>query len=245
MKTFLEKFLLEAKTANRKLVALLIDPDKATNYTNLDGIDLILVGGSFFYDVIYLDELILKLKSKFKIPVIAFPLDQYQFSSNFDGVLLLSLISGRNPEYLISKHVSAFSILHKLRDILLPTGYVLVDGGNVTAVQYITNTLPIPSDKPELVAATASVGEIMGLKSIYLEAGSGALFPINSDVIKNVSSLLNVPLFVGGGIKSIRQMHDAFQAGADVVVIGTIVETNPEFLKEINEYKSLSLLANG
>lgn len=245
METFLEKFLLEAKSANKKLVALLIDPDKATNYTNLDGIDLILVGGSFFYEATQIDDLVLKLKSKFNIPIIAFPGDQFQLSSHFDGVLLLSLISGRNPEYLIAKHISAFSVLNKLKNILLPTGYVLVDGGNVTAVQYITNTLPIPSDKPELVSATAGVGEIMGLKSIYLEAGSGALNPIKPKVIKSVATTVSVPLFVGGGIKSINQVHEAFEAGADVVVVGTIVETNPGFLKEIKEYKSLIFVTNG
>jgi len=221
----------------RKALAWLVDPDKCTgdqaeeqtrNADNL-GIDFIFVGGSLIFN--HIDVLIGRLKPLTKIPVVLFPGSPLQISSKADAILLLSLISGRNAEYLIGNHVIAAPFLRESGLEILPTGYILVNGGQQTSVSYMSNTQPIPNNKPDLALATAMAGEMLGLKMIYMDAGSGAETPIPPEMIKNVASGVQIPLIVGGGIRNAMQVNEAFSAGADLVVIGNAAEKDPGVLK--------------
>lgn len=167
--------------------------------------------------------------------MILFPGNSFQLSYNADALLLLSLISGRNPELLIGKHVMVAPYLKISPLEIIPTGYILIDGGKVSSVQYISNTAPIPADKNDIAACTALAGEMLGLKLIYLDAGSGANNPISSEMISTVSAQIQVPLIVGGGIKTPAKIIENFRAGADLVVIGNAVEKNPNFIGEIGQ----------
>ncbi len=230
--------LIRAKqSAGKKMVALLIDPDR-TNGEKLDNIidrckvfapDIILVGGSLVsVDVTTIYN---HLKSQLSIPLVAFPGGINQISYLADGLLFLSLISGRNPELLIGNHVVAAPVLKKSGIEVISTGYILVDGGVVTSVQYMSNTTPVPSNKIDIASATAIAGEFLGMKLIYLEAGSGALNPVSPVMIKNVKSAISVPLIVGGGINTPEKLTLAFEAGADIVVIGTAIEKDVDLLQ--------------
>jgi putative glycerol-1-phosphate prenyltransferase len=230
--------------ATKKQIALLIDPDK-TDTTKLNaiiaraekaGIDFYLVGGSLLFKDI-LDETITIIKKKSKKKVYLFPGNPTQISKKADGILLLSLISGRNPELLIGNHVHAAPILKKSKLDIIPTGYIIIDGGAPTTVSYISNTTPIPANKPEITICTAMAGELLGLQTIYLEAGSGALNPVATSTIKLVKKNIKIPLIVGGGIRNIQQIQGALDAGADIVVVGTAVENNIQFL---DEFKKIS-----
>jgi phosphoglycerol geranylgeranyltransferase len=223
-----------------KALALLVDPDKAEEKyiasVFLDKeikIDLVLIGGSILING-SLEKTLQLLKKYTEVPLILFPGNHAQISSLADGILLLSLISGRNPEYLIGQHVqSAFALAASGIEIM-PTGYILLDSGSTTTVQYISNTMPIPSNKPELAAATALAGTQLGLQYIYLEAGSGAQNNVNIDTISLVRKTINVPLIVGGGIDSVQKALDSIKAGADIIVVGTAAERNYEILKDIS-----------
>ncbi len=228
---------MNLKTA-KKQIALLIDPDK-TDAKKLNttialaekvGIDFYLVGGSLLFKNT-LDETVAIIKKKSKKKVYLFPGNPSQISNKADGILLLSLISGRNPELLIGNHVHAAPILKKSKLLIIPTGYILIDSGAQTTVSYISNTTPIPANKPEIALCTAIAGELLGLQTIYLEAGSGALNPVAIPTIKLVKKNINVPLIVGGGIRNIQQIQQAFDAGADVVVVGTAIENNIQLLE--------------
>ena len=170
--------------------------------------------------------------------VIIFPGDNSQISSYADGILLLSLISGRNPEFLIGQHVKSSFLLKQSGLCILPTGYILIDGGDLSSVQYISNTLPIPTDKFEIASATALAGVQLGLKYIYLDAGSGAPNPISPIMVKAIKNQVSVPLFIGGGIKTQKQLEKAWNAGADIVVIGNAIENNVSLIQLINNYLS-------
>lgn len=220
-------------TAGKKMLAVLIDPDKCSD-THLQTLlpllkvhtpDFIFVGGSQLK--ISFADLIQTLKTELQIPVVLFPGDVTQFSPNADALLFLSLISGRNAEYLIGQHVNAAIPIHKSGLELIPTGYMLIDGGTKSAVEYISNTHPIPGDKNDIALATALAGEMLGMKAIYLEAGSGAQLPVSEAMIQHVKAQLSVPLIVGGGIKNSAQLLAAYQAGADLVVVGNVLETEP------------------
>lgn len=223
-----------------KQMAVLVDPDKSdTGYldrllvqSESGGVDFFFVGGSFLKDA-HTDRAVLYLKQRSDIPVLLFPGSPSQISSEADGILLLSLISGRNPDLLIGRHVEAAPRLLSSGLEIMPTGYMLIDGGRGTSVSYISHTMPIPADKEEIAAFTALAGVQLGLKLIYMDAGSGALYSIPSKMIKAVSKLVDVPVIVGGGIRSVAQMQDAWQAGADIVVIGNAFEKNPELLKDL------------
>ena len=180
-----------------------------------------------------LEDCVSTLKKQSNIPVILFPGSPAQVTPLADGILLLSLISGRNADLLIGQHVQAAATLKTSGLQILPTGYVLIDGGAPTTVSYISNTLPIPANKPEIAAVTALAGEQLGLKLIYLEAGSGAENPVPQEMIKAVSKQIDVPLIVGGGIRNGEAAYQACQAGADIIVIGTAFEQQPELLPEI------------
>jgi phosphoglycerol geranylgeranyltransferase len=221
-----------------KSVALLIDPDKAKpeGLKNVLSIasgcrtDYILAGGSLTFNSI--DNLINTIRELCKIPIVLFPGNLLQLSLRADAILLLSLISGRNPELLIGNHVIAAPYLRSVREKLISVGYILVGGGKKTSVEYISQTNAIPPDKSDLVVATALAGEMLGFHMIYLEAGSGAANPVPPEIISAVKENVSIPLAVGGGLKTRKDIKDAFNAGANMIIIGNGCETNPGLLEE-------------
>ena len=234
--------LYERKENGQKSFAVLIDPDKVNldNFTNLldlcieHHVDYIFVGGSLITDYV-MGDVIAKIKSYTNIPVILFPGNSLHIDNQADAILLLSLISGRNPEFLIGQHVISAPVLRKSGLEILPTGYMLIDSGRQTTVSYISNTNPIPHDKPGIAACTAMAGEMLGLKLTYLDAGSGAMNPVSPEMIAAVRQSVDTPIVVGGGINSIKKAKNALSAGADVIVVGNGIEENIDLLKEIAE----------
>ncbi len=230
MKNIYSEFL-QNKKEGKKSLAVLLDPDKITNINaeiqKLKKIkpDYILIGGSLVTNNKF-DKLIAIIKKKIPIPVILFPGNNTQISKEADAIFLLSLISGRNPDFLIGQHVIAAPVLANTKLEILPTGYILIENGKTTSVEYISQTKPIPRNKTDIALATAMAGEMLGLKLIYLEAGSGAKKPVPQKIIKTLAHQLKIPIIVGGGIKTKKQMKKTFQAGADIVVIGTAIEKN-------------------
>ncbi len=233
-------FINDSKRTGKKLLAVLIDPDKANpehlqnvlQPGNIAKIDLLFIGGSVLTSG-NIHDAIKTVKSLCDIPCVIFPGSPDQISSEADAILLLSLISGRNPELLIGKHVESALRLKQSNLEILPTGYVLIDGGAPTTVSYISGTTPIPHNKPGLAAMTALAGEQLGLQIIYMDAGSGAKNPIPTAMIEAVRSNTNQPIVVGGGIRTAEGIHAAWNAGADVVVIGNRLEEDPDFLKKL------------
>lgn len=229
-------------SSQRKSFALLLDPDKLDeaiiseriSAINQSHIDYIFVGGSLISSG-NMDMVLQELKARTNIPTIIFPGNGIHINKRADAILLLSLISGRNPEFLIGQHVVSAPFLKRSGLEILSTGYILIDGGKPTTVSYISNTTPIPADKPDVAAATAMAGEMLGHQLIYLDAGSGAKTSISQKLIKTVKEAISVPLIVGGGMRTLSQVADAYSAGADVVVIGNAIEENPEFLMEVSE----------
>jgi len=226
----------------RKRLAVLIDPDKPSDAqmlsiiekANAADVDFFFVGGSLLVTD-SLDHCIKLIKANSNIPVLIFPGNSLQISKYCDGFLLLSLISGRNPEMLIGRHVIAAPYLKLYGNEIIPTGYMLIDSGKATSVSYMSDTTPIPHDKDDIAMCTAIAGEMLGLKLIYLEAGSGALMPVSTSMITKVSQMIKVPLIVGGGIKTPEMAADAVKAGADIIVIGTAFEKEPDMLKKFAE----------
>ena len=226
----------------RKKLAVLVDPDKPSDVqilsivekANAADVDFFFVGGSLLVTD-SLDHCIKIIKEHSNIPVLIFPGNSLQISKYCDGFLLLSLISGRNPEMLIGRHVIAAPYLKLYGNEIIPTGYMLIDSGKATSVSYMSDTTPIPHDKDDIAMCTAIAGEMLGLKLIYLEAGSGALMPVSTSMISKVSQMINIPLIVGGGIKTPEMAADAVKAGADIIVIGTAFEKEPEMLKKFAE----------
>lgn len=227
------------KIKQQKMIALLIDPDKQSipslqmliELAEKSGVDFFLFGGSI------IDKspsiILTYLKKHTKLPVYLFPGNLLQLNEQADGILFLSLISGRNPEYLIGNHVHAAPFLKNSGMEVIPTGYILIDTGRRTAVEYVSNTIPIPSNKPDIAVATAIAGELLGLKLIYLEGGSGAESCIKLQLIREVKNNISIPLIVGGGIRTPEMAGEILKAGADVIVIGSVAEITPEILPEI------------
>lgn len=222
----------------KKSIALLLDPDKAKG-ESLSSIlkiaaecnpDYILAGGSLTFSSI--DDLISKIKKVSSIPVVLFPGNLLQLTQKADKILLLSLISGRNPELLIGNHVIAAPFLKNIKEKLVSTGYILISCGNKTSVEYISQTEAIPSDKTEIAVATALAGEMLGMQMIYLEAGSGAEKPVPVNLVRSVRENISIPIAVGGGIKTKKEIEELFNAGADLIILGNGVEKNPELLKD-------------
>jgi putative glycerol-1-phosphate prenyltransferase len=233
----IEKTILARK---HKLFAVLVDPDKYDRHKLSKVLtaaaesrtDFILVGGSLLtHD--RLGETIALIREMAGPPIILFPGSIMQIHSGADAILLLSLISGRNPDLLIGKHVEAAPFLKKSRLEILPTGYMLIESGTMTTAQYISNTPPIPRVKEDIAACTAMAGEMLGLRLIYMDAGSGADMPILPAMIKKVKESISVPLIVGGGIKTAGQALESCQAGADMIVVGNAIENKPSCLNEI------------
>lgn len=235
------------RSSGRKAIAILIDPDKLKSRESTDSllnlirhsdIDLVFVGGSLMLESNF-GQVVGDLRAKCNVPVVLFPGSPLQIVPNADAVLFLSLISGRNPDLLIGHHVLAAPLIQKMKLEVIPTGYLLVDGGKATSVTYVSQTIPIPSNKPDIASATALAGEMLGLKCIYMDAGSGAEIPISKEMIALVRSSIQIPLIVGGGIRNEQQVKEAFQAGADVVVVGTAVENDPDILFSLSEYRNI------
>ncbi|MBZ4036118.1 geranylgeranylglyceryl/heptaprenylglyceryl phosphate synthase [Flavobacterium sp. 17A] len=228
--------ILEAKSNGQKLLAILLDPDKIelkNLYQLIDKINQspathIFVGGSIVRNNI-LEELITALKQKTNLPVILFPGDPSQISSKADGILFLSLLSGRNPDYLIEYQVQAAPILKKTNLEVISTGYILIESGNETAVARVSKTKPLSRENLDLVLATALAGEMLGNQLIYLEAGSGAKQPVPKEMIELITQNVRIPVIVGGGIVDLHGIQKAYNAGADLVVIGTAFENNSHF----------------
>lgn len=221
-----------------KKLAVLVDPDKPTDEQVVQlakraekaGVDFIFVGGSLLTND-NLDSCIRLLKANSAIPVVLFPGNSLQLSGKADAFLLLSLISGRNAEMLIGRHVIAAPFLKLSGLEIIPTGYMLIDSGKPTTVSYMSNSIPIPSDKNDIAMCTAMAGEMLGMKLIFMDAGSGALSPVPQEMIDQVCKSINVPLVVGGGIKTPEMAAATAKAGADVVVIGNTLEKSPELIE--------------
>ncbi len=237
----------QIKKTEHPLLAVLIDPDKITDenlqkicsYANQGFADFLFVGGSLVVNS--LKDIVAKLKKSTQTPVVLFPGSALQICYNVDAVLFLSLISGRNPDFLIGHHVLVAQTLKNSNVEVIPTGYILIGGDKTTSVEYMSNTMPIPADKPEIAVSTAIAGELLGQKIIYLEAGSGAHININNVLIEKVKKSIEIPLIVGGGINSPDRLLKTAKAGADIVVVGTHFENFPDdipiFYKAIQNLK--------
>ena len=233
--------ILQQKSAGKKNFALLVDPDKTSIHKAEQLIalckdamvDHIFVGGSLLISE-HMEELVKLFKKECEIPVLLFPGNPGQITPYADALLYLSLISGRNPELLIGQHVVSAPAVKKSGLEIISTGYVLIDGGAPTTVSYISNTIPIPSDKAEIAACTALAGQMLGLKMIYMDAGSGAKKPIEESMISTVSAELQIPLIVGGGITEPEKAYLNGKAGADIIVIGNAIEKDPSLIKEMS-----------
>ena len=232
--------LTERKQLGKKSFAVLIDPDKV-NDSNMDQlialsvdaeVDYFLVGGSLVISN-YLDECLQQIKKSCNIPSILFPGSPNQVSKYADALLYLSLISGRNADLLIGQHVISAPVVKQSGLEIMPTGYMVIDGGAPTTVSYISNATPLPADKNEIAMCTAMAGEMLGMKLIYMDAGSGAKRPITESMIQKVSSCIDVPLIIGGGITHPEKAYLNCKAGADVIVVGNAIEKDANLIKEM------------
>ena len=232
--------LTDRKQQHKTSFAVLIDPDKV-NDSNMDQlirlavdakVDYFLVGGSLVISN-YLDDCVKLIKRSCSIPVILFPGSPNQVSKYADGLLYLSLISGRNADLLIGQHVVSAPVVKQSGLEILPTGYMVVDGGAPTTVSYISNASPLPSDKNEIAMCTAMAGEMLGMKLIYMDAGSGAKRAITEDMIRQVAHVIEVPLIIGGGITEPEKAYLNCKAGADVIVVGNAIEKDASLIREM------------
>jgi phosphoglycerol geranylgeranyltransferase len=232
--------ITESKKAGKKLFALLVDPDKQDTNTLISTIekaksaktDFFFVGGSLLTND-SLDSCIRTIKSNSDIPVVLFPGNAMQVNDKADGILFLSLISGRNADMLIGKQVITAPILKQSSLEVLPTGYMLIDSGKPTTASYMSNTIPIPADKDAVAACTAMAGEMLGLKLIFMDGGSGAQNPISEKMIANVRQAVDCPIIIGGGISSGEKAIANCKAGSDIIVVGNAIEKDENLISEI------------
>ncbi len=232
--------IIKKSAEGKKQFAILIDPDKENEdsletlceFANQYKVDYLFVGGSLLTQDC-LSDCIEVIKLHTERPVVLFPGDNLQINSHADAILFLSLISGRNPDLLIGKHVISAPILKDAGLEIIPTGYMLIDGGTPSSVSYMSNTTPIPANKRDIAVCTAMAGEMLGLKLIFMDAGSGALNPVSEAVVSAVKKSIDIPLIIGGGVKSAEKASALFDAGADVVVVGNAIEGNKELIGEI------------
>lgn len=233
--------ILQSKREGKKLFAILIDPDKQNserlstiiNEANNNKIDFFFVGGSLLTND-SLESCISTIKGNSDIPVVLFPGNAMQVHNKADGILFLSLISGRNAEMLIGKQVITAPILKNSDLEVLSTGYMLIDSGKSTTASYMSNTTPIPHDKNDVAICTAIAGEMLGLKLIFMDGGSGAIHPISKEMIQSVSKEIDCPLIIGGGINSSEKAIEKLNAGADIIVVGNAIENNSDLISEIS-----------
>lgn len=233
----------QAKAQGQKLLAVLIDPDFGTDEAALERMvqnacmakaDLLFVGGSLLTSSSF-DRCVELVKRWSNQPVVLFPGSPAQLSAHADAVLFLSLISGRNAEMLIGHHVTAAPTMKALGIEAIPTGYLLVDGGRTTTAHYVSQSSPIPHDKPGIAAATALAGELLGLRAMYLDTGSGAPRSVSPAMVAAVRATVELPIIVGGGIRDAEQARALCDAGADVLVVGTAIEQDPEIVFALSE----------
>ncbi len=231
---------LSKKERGEKSLAVLVDPDKISesyleqlkDYALQGMVDYFFVGGSLI-TTNNLDKAISFLKDNTDVPVILFPGSTLQINTKADAILFLSLISGRNPELLIGKHVEAAPVLNASNLEIISTGYIIVESGKATSASYMSNTQALPYDKPEIAASTAMAGAMLGLRCTYLEAGSGALNAVSCEMVKQVAACTQTPLIVGGGIRDKETAQVICDAGADIIVVGTSIENNPARIEGI------------
>lgn len=232
--------LLDARKQGLKKLAVLIDPDKLRlgkleqliDISIHCKVDYFFIGGSLLVNS-QLDQCLQMIRKKCAIPLILFPGNSYQISYHADAILFLSLVSGRNPDLLIGQHVIAAPYLKLSQLEILPTGYMLIEGGVGTTVLYMSNTTPIPTEKSDIAVCTAMAAEMLGLKLIFMDAGSGASKPVPTDMIASVRGAINIPIIVGGGIRTGKKVKENLSAGADVIVVGNAFESDPSLLIEI------------
>jgi len=233
--------LIGSKQQGKKKFSVLIDPDKCSekhldkliNEVIAANVDCIFLGGSLMVSA-YLDQTLERLKKETNIPTFLFPGSSLQLSYKADALLYLSLISGRNADLLIGKHVETAPFLKISPLEIIPTGYMLVDGGVATSVSYMSNTHPIPASKDSIAMATAMAGEMLGLKLIYMDAGSGAQNPISNSMIEMVSDTVDIPVVVGGGIRTPEVALEKAKSGADIIVVGNAIEKDLSLISEIS-----------
>ena len=238
----LYKSILVSKNQGKKLFAILIDPDKQKNSdllliiknANKSKVNYFFVGGSLLIND-NLNDCIKTIKENSKIPVILFPGNTMQINPEADGILFLSLISGRNPDLLIGKQVISAPILKQTELEIISTGYMLIDSGKATTASYMSNTVPIPREKNAIASSTAIAGQYLGMKLIYMDGGSGAEQPITSDMIKQVSNCIDIPLIIGGGICNAKKAIENCKAGADLIVVGNAIEKDPSLILDISQ----------
>jgi putative glycerol-1-phosphate prenyltransferase len=234
--------LSSIQNIKKKKIAQLIDPDKLVEsklkiqiqYAEKAKVDFIFLGGSLISNN-GIDLSMKIIKELTNIPVIIFPGNVTHLHDDADAVLFLSLISGRNPDLLIGNHIHVAPTLKRKGIETIPTGYMLIESGKITSAQYISNTIPIPREKPDIAIATAIAGELLGLKAIYMDAGSGADNTISENMIQQVKSNIDIPLIIGGGIRNANTAVNIAKAGADIIVVGNAAEENPELIIEISE----------
>jgi len=242
MKSFIYNSLTEKKKQGKKSFAVLIDPDKVNKpmLDELTGlcvaarVDYLLVGGSLVISN-HLDDCVQHIKQNCSIPVILFPGSPSQISKYADALLYLSLISGRNPELLIGQHVVSAPFVKQSGLEIMSTGYIVVDGGAPTTVSYISNASPVPSDKNEIAMCTAMAGEMLGMKLIYMDSGSGAKRSISETMIESVAKSISSPLIIGGGISDPEKAYLNCKAGADVIVVGNAIEKDASLIKQMSD----------
>ena len=240
MKSSILQDIICAKQNKKKLLAVLLDPDKldfleiqnTVEKINNSHADYIFIGGSTVAAGLT-EECVLQIKMHTKIPIVIFPGDHSQITKKADALLFLSLVSGRNPEYLIEQQIKSVPYLIKNPMEIIPTGYLLIDGGTHTSTQKVSNTEPIAQTEIELIADTSLAAEYQGKQLIYLEAGSGAKTPVKKEIIQSVSKNCNIPIIVGGGLRDKKSIATAFESGADLVVIGTAFEKNSNILRTL------------
>ncbi len=233
--------LVDKKRKGHKSFAVLIDPDKITppllhetiSLATEAKVDYFFVGGSLVITD-HLDACIQQIKAACSIPVLLFPGSPSQISREADALLYLSLISGRNADYLIGQHVISAPFVKQSGLEIIPTGYMVIDGGAATTVSYISNASPVPADKADIAMCTAMAGEMLGMKLIYMDAGSGAKKAITEDMIGAVAKHIDVPLIVGGGIRDAEKAYLNCRAGADVIVVGNAIEKDASLIGEIS-----------
>lgn len=227
------------KVKGKKQFAVLIDPDKFKSLDTIrlaedEGVDLIMVGGSLLTNGNF-SKCVETIKKNTKIPVLIFPGNNLQISKDADAILLLSLISGRNPDLLIGKHIISAPTLRSSGLEIISTGYMLIESGKQTTALYMSGTNPIPHDKDDIALCTAMAGEMLGLKMIYLDAGSGALNTVSESMIRLVSKNISVPLIIGGGINDAQKAKKACKAGADIIVVGNAIEKDKTIIRSISK----------
>ncbi|MBA9076028.1 MULTISPECIES: geranylgeranylglyceryl/heptaprenylglyceryl phosphate synthase [Rufibacter] len=233
-----------ATAYRRKHLAVLLDPDHLTvarcqeilALSHRHGVDFFFMGGSLISNPDQ-TSFVSYIKQHSSIPVILFPSSGLYIDAAADGLLLLSLISGRNPDFLIGQHVTAAPLLKSSGLALYSTGYLLIDSGRQTTASYMSGTTPIPHDKPSIAACTALAGQMLGLQHMYLDGGSGAMYPVSPAMIQAVRQAVDVPLIVGGGVNTAEKAEAAWKAGADVLVVGNHIEKQPQFISEVSAVK--------